>query len=74
MPEIFFAPECSVQQGTCNICLKDIGGVGDEIFSILFYLKLLYPTLLVAGSMIFLTQQSVRMSVCQSVSQSCFCL
>lgn len=63
---------CSVQQGSCNICLKDIGGVGDEIFSILFYLKLLYPTLLVAGSTIFLTQQSVLMSVCQSVGQVFF--
>lgn len=28
----FFAPECSVQQDSCNICLKDIGGVGDENF------------------------------------------
>lgn len=68
----FSLQRCSVQQGSCNICLKDIGGVGDEIFSILFYLKLLYPTLLVAGSMIFLTQQSVLMSVCQSVSQVFF--
>lgn len=28
----FFALECSVQQVSCNICLKDIGGVGDKHF------------------------------------------